>query len=213
MVHDSSPSKEEGLSQDTQHTLLPNTAKCGRLILILIQSFQNQRKKESAPAQHKLQRLTEVGSDIAAARTAARGTQHESNPRPAAPAVMLLLTARERVATAGAILHGPAAATEAAVAAAEATPMATPTAIAAAPAASVAETPTTGKAEGTAPAKKKGRPRGGKKLTYGQKQQRRKAKEKEKTGSRGLWKLSVTPLTLVKGEYARPDHDLSDSGG
>ena len=76
---------------------------------------------QSAPAQHKLQRLTEVGSDIAAARTAARGTQQESHPRPAAPAAMLLLTAREMVATTGAIMHGPAAAMEAAAASAEAT--------------------------------------------------------------------------------------------
>ena len=42
----------------------------------------------------------------------------------------------------------------------------------------------------------------------------RGGKRKErKIGSRGLWKLSATPSALVKGEYARPDHDLSDSGG
>ena len=94
---------------------------------------------------------------------------------------MLLLTARERVATGGAITHELAAATEAAVAAAEATPMATPAAIAAASAASEAEAPTTGKEEGTAPAKKKkGRARGGKRLTGNQLARKWKTKNKEK---------------------------------
>ena len=75
-------------------------------------------------------------------------------------------------------------ATEAAVAAAEATPMATPAAIAAiaaASAASEAEAPTTGEEEGTAPAKKKkGKPRGGKRLTGNQRSRKWRAQDKEK---------------------------------
>ena len=74
--------------------------------------------------------------------------------------------------------------------------MATPTAIAAASAASAAERPMTGEVEGTAPAKKKkGRSRGGKKLTRGEKEQRRKARANEEQGDCG--DSGVVPVTSV----------------
>jgi hypothetical protein len=36
------------------------------------------------------------------------------------------------------------------------------------------------------------------------------SERKRKGVSRGVWKLSVAPTTSVKGEYARPGHDLSE---
>jgi len=110
---------------------------------------QESRTSSSAPStpnRQKLQRRTEVGRDIAAARAAARGTQHESRPRPAAPAATHLLTAAERGTT-----------TAQAVTALKATPAATPTAAAAAASTvAAAAMPRTADAEVIAPTKKKG---------------------------------------------------------